>query len=650
MTQRVADFLEFLKKEEYKKEVCRGEDPPAPDSQADAMTVAESFCALLQKQTPRLYPFDRFGFNYTYIRGLGHKRSGNTTPDYAFVLQHGFAGLFERIEVARKNVDAEGLEMLAAGEKCLKGALELCERYRLHAEKEGLMEMAAALGRVPMQGAQSLYEALLILKIMQFTLRLADVDHIGWGRMDQYLEPYYALTDRETAKELIEEFFISINLDTHLYFGIQQGDNGQSLMLGAPFNDLSFLILEASEELCLIDPKINVRVDKHTPLDIYRKCTRLTKKGLGFPQYNNDDIVIPALEKLGYDPEDAADYTVAACWEFIIPAKGGDIPNRDKLVFPRLVRQVMMDKLCTVENFEDLLTEVDAAIAAEAEQLIVQGLNRHQFTRSPYFSMFISPCIERGRDYTRYGAKYNNLGFHGVGISDATNALYAVKRAVYEERIVSPDELLAALEANFEGYDALRTTLRAYPKMGDNEDAVDSLAAFLLNSYSRHMNGKPDGAGGICRAGTGSAMEYLRCAVDLGATAEGRRAGECFACGFSPSLSFPTKGPLSVISSFTKYPLTDICNGGPLTMELHQNVFRNSEGEEKVARLVQRFIERGGHQLQLNAVDPERLQAALEHPEAHRDLIVRVWGWSGRFVELDHEYQKHIMARTQYQV
>jgi formate C-acetyltransferase len=105
-----------------------------------------------------------------------------------------------------------------------------------------------------------------------------------------------------------------------------------------------------------------------------------------------------------------------------------------------------------------------------------------------------------------------------------------------------------------------------------------------------------------------------------------------------------------VISSFTKYPLTDICNGGPLTMELHQNIFRNADGEEKVARLVQRFIERGGHQLQLNAVDPERLQAALEHPEAHRDLIVRVWGWSGRFVELDHEYQKHIMARTQYQV
>ncbi len=651
MTERVAAFKAFLEKREYQAEICRGSEPVPPTHTDDEATVAERFCQLLKRQTPKIYPLDRFGFNYTYIRALGKGRGGNTTPDYEGMLGEGFDGIRRRIEAAKETVGAEGREFLEAGEKCIAGVLDLCERYRLYAEKTGHQQLAAALRQVPAKGARTLYEALVTLKIVQFTLRLADVDHVGWGRMDQYLYPYYLKEqNREAALELIEEFFISINLDTYLYFGIQQGDNGQSLMLGSPFNELSFIILDASAELCLIDPKINVRVDKNTPIEIYRRCTDLTKKGLGFPQYCNDDVVIPALKKLGYAPKDAEDYTVAACWEFIIPAKSADLPNRGNMVFPRVVREVMVEHLADCKSAKELYEYVEAAIAAESAVQIEKGKSRYHFTLSPYLSMLIRPCIERGLDFARRGALYHNMGFHGVGISDAAGALYAAIRAVFEERIVTAEELIDALEKNFEGYEELRRTLRAYPKMGDNEDAVDSVAAFLMQSYSKHMNGVSDGVGGTCRAGTGSAMEYLRCAKDLGATAEGRGANEPFSCSFSPALGFSTRGPLSVIASFTKHPMVDICNGGPLTMELHHNIFRNPDGEEKVARLVQRFIARGGHQLQLNAVDPTRLQAALEHPEQHRDLIVRVWGWSGRFVELDPEYQQHILARAHYQI
>ncbi len=657
MTERIKRMRVHLMARDYRKEMTYGTEPLPPSSEASFAEVTDVFVKMMEMQSPKLYPDDRFGFNFTYSRPQRHARFGNLTPNHEYLLRHGLSGILSRIAAAKERADAEGKAFLEAGERSVHGALALAERYRRYAALAGAEELAFALEQVPYHGARNLYEALLMIKFLHFTLRLSDGDHIGLGRMDQYLLPYYASETKETALELIEEFFISLNRDSYLYNGMQQGDNGQSLMLGGynskgeeQFNELSEVILTASLELNLIDPKINLRVSKNTSEYIYRLGTKLTKLGLGFPQYCNDDVVVPALIKLGYEPEDAYDYTVAACWEVIIPGKGADFPNRSMVVFPALVRQVMMEHLPECENYEQLLSLVDSAIAEECTGLINRYDQWMTCAPYPYFSLFIDPCIERGRDATHRGAKYCNFGFHGVGISDGANALYAVKRAVFEDKIVSAEQLLAAMERNFEGDTALQNTLRSYPKMGDNDDGVDVAAAALMASYSRHMNGRKNLFGSICRAGTGSAMEYVRASKHLGATAEGRAAGFPFSCSFSPALNSGTKGPLSVIASFTKHPLTEICNGGPLTMELHHNIFRNEIGEEKVARMVQTFVQRGGHQLQLNAIHPERLQAALEHPEEHRELIVRVWGWSGRFIELDPAYQQHIIKRTSYNI
>ena len=163
---------------------------------------------------------------------------------------------------------------------------------------------------------------------------------------------------------------------------------------------------------------------------------------------------------------------------------------------------------------------------------------------------------------------------------------------------------------------------------------------------------KPNGGfpNSVWRAGTGSAMEYIRCARQCPATADGRNAGAPFSSSFSPAITTRLSGPLSVIQSFTKYDLTRIANGGPLTMEVHDTVFRNPEGEKKVAQLVKAFVHLGGHQLQLNSINRERLLDAQAHPENYPNLIVRVWGWSGYFCELDREYQDHIIARTEFTV
>ena len=442
-------------------------------------------------------------------------------------------------------------------------------------------------------------------------------------------------------------------MDSDLYPGMQQGDNGQSMVLGGltpdgkdGFSRLSALCLQASLELKVIDPKINLRVSKNTPLSIYELGTRLTKQGLGFPQYSNDDVVIPGLEKLGYRTEDARDYAAAACWEFIIPGKGMEIPNIDALCFAKVVRDVIVRALPQASGYESIREQVKAEIRARVDEMCENTKNLYIYP-APFLSLMMEGCVEQGKDVS-LGCVYNNYGFHGAGLSTAADSLAAVKKYVFDTGEVSRQELLDAMEKDFEGHDRLLHLLRyEAPKMGNNDPLADSIASDLLHTFSEALKGRRNERGGCFRAGTGSAMYYLWFSRDLGATPDGRRAGEGFACNYSPSLFARNKGPVSIVKSFTKPDLSEVVNGGPLTLELHDTLFRNEESISKVAALVKSFVDLGGHQLQLNSVNRDTMLDAQKHPEKYRNLIVRVWGWSGYFVELDKDYQDHIIKRAE---
>ena len=249
------------------------------------------------------------------------------------------------------------------------------------------------------------------------------------------------------------------------------------------------------------------------------------------------------------------------------------------------------------------------------------------------------------------GGKYNNFGIHGTGISTAADSLAAIKKYVFEEKSIGKADLIRAIDENFENTPELLHKLRfEAPKLGNNDDFVDSIATELLDAFSDALKGKTNCRGGIYRAGTGSAMEYYSSSKDVGATADGRKKGEPYGCSFSPAITCNCEGPLSCIQSFTKFDLTKIINGGPLTLEIHDTVFSNNQGIKKVAQLVKAFIHLGGHQLQLNSVNRDRLLDAEAHPENHKNLIVRVWGWSGHFTELDKPYRDHIIKRTEFKV
>ena len=573
-----------------------------------------------------------------YIHELGFM--SNLSPNYYDTIG---VGLLKKRESADEY-----------GKKAIDNIIALSDKYLEEAKKQGREDLVEILTQVPRYPARNFREALQFFRILHFSLWLEGNYHNTVGCFDRYMYKYLkADMDKgvytyDTALELLEDFFLSFNKDSDIYVGVQQGDNGQSMMLGGidkdgndVYNLLSELCLKASCNNKMIDPKINLRVSKNTPADRYTEATKLTKAGLGFPQYSNDDVVIPALEKMGYSHNDAVNYTVAACWEFIIPNVGADVANIAALSYPKAVDTALHNSLEKANSYNEFFNSVKAEIEKECDS-ICSNIKDLWFIPSPFMNVLMDCDIYNG-------GKYNNFGIHGTGIATAADSLAAIKKYVFEEQSVSKAELLAAVDSNFENTPELLHKLRfEAPKLGNNDDFVDSIATELLDTFGNALKGKTNCRGGIFRAGTGSAMYYLWHANEIGASADGRKAKEPFGTNYSVSLFAKVKGPVSVIASMTKQHFENAMNGGPLTLEFHQSIFADDDGIQKVGLLVKNFIDRGGHQLQLNTVNLDKMLDAQKHPENHRQLVVRIWGWSAYFVELDKEYQDHLIARQEF--
>ena len=640
---------------------------------------AEMLAALMRAEQPVILPGEKIVFTRTVTEvpeiftpqewdGIKashyiHERGTvcNISPDYETTIRLGLDARKAEIasRLADDSLDQEQRIFLGSVALCIEAVQELTGRYAAHAREAGQADTAQVLEAVRTRGARSLREALQLLRILHFAIWEAGNYHNTLGRFDQYMYPYFrhdidsgVLTEEE-AFDLVEEFFLACNKDSDLYPGMQQGDNGQSMVLGGRaangdylFNRLSEMCLRASCELELIDPKINIRVDADTPDEIFFLGSQLTRKGLGFPQYSNDDVIVPGLMKKGYSEQDARNYVVAACWEFIIPNHAMDIPNIDAVSLIGCVREVLPE-LEQCPDYAAFYGRVERKIAEKADAICRKHRNLY-IAPAPMMSLLMDGTIERAQDIS-LGSRSNNYGLHGTGIATAADSLAALRKFYFEERRFDAPTLLSALEDDFRGAPELQRLLRREaPKMGQDDDYADSIGRDLLASFARALEGRRNERGGIYRAGTGTAMYYVFHAAGLGATPDGRSAGEMIPANYSPSLFIDQRGPVSVIKSFTKPRLEDVVNGGPLTLEFDQSVFNNEESVRKLGMLVKTYIALGGHQLQLNTVSREKLLDAKVHPERHRNLIVRVWGWSGYFVELDECYQNHVIDRIEF--
>ncbi len=656
MKNNIDRLLNVLKKKEYKSQRYDNAIPQIDETIPEPECSVEYLCKFLKNEKPVIYDCDIIGFN-RYQKNTWDKKTahGNFVPDYAMFLKYGFYGMYEYIKSKKSSADSEQSKFICNALKALEAILELMKKYRSVAEGT----LKAALDNLLKGAPKTYHEAAITLKLIQYILHIMPINHVTFGRFDQYMYPFYKSdiekgVTREELLYITKAFFVNINFDTDMYFGRQQGDNGQSMVLGGydengndEFNDLSDLCMEASLSLSLIDPKINLRVSKKTPFERYVQGTYMTKEGLGFPQYCNDDVVVPGLIRLGHSPKEAHNYCVAACWEYIMPNRL-DITNYASMVFPKMVDSAVHEHLTQCKTFDEFMDYVKENIDARARALH-DMVKDHVFVPNTVYSLFFAPCVEKLCDYSECNAPCN-FGFHGTGIANGADALAAIKKLVFDEKGIEAQALVDALNADFKGYETLRSKLLACPKMGNNDDYVDDIASKLMETYCICMDKRTLPSGGKLRPGTGSALGYISTGKSTAATADGRYAGTPFSSSFSPSITAHTSGLLSVIQSFTKYDMSRIINGGPLTIEIHDTVFRNDYGIEKVAKLVEAFVALGGQQLQLNSINRDRLIEAQAHPELHPDLIVRVWGWSGYFNELDVEFQNHIISRTEYTV
>ncbi|MDO4570103.1 MAG: pyruvate formate lyase family protein [Planctomycetia bacterium] len=685
MTPRIESLRQFLlekKHHAFRRTVDWGALPSPRGSRCARAADVLRMMLAEEARTPVIFPDERIVFTRTcanlpermtqsemeYLRQNAYFHEMgvvfNLSPRFEIALSRGLDALrdqtLERKERALREKDEEGIEFLNAVESGINAVCALAESYIQEARRQGRDDIVRTLEQVPRKPARDFREALQFLRILHYALWCEGAYHNGFGRFDQFMFPYLkadidsgALTHEE-AFELLEEFFLSCNRDSDLYVGVQQGDNGQSLMLGGvdkngddATNILTHMALKASCELKLIDPKINLRVSKSTPDALYEEAVELTKQGLGFPQYANDDVVVPGLVQLGYTLEDARDYAVAACWEFIIPGVGMDIPNIAAVSFPAVVDEAMRSaEGRAADSFESFMHVVRERLFARADA-IAASLESVDMLPCPFVSMMCDGRIEKARDMA-HGSKYNNFGIHGVGFAPAVDSLAVIRKAVFEEKRVSLAELANMVDSNFVGHESFLAFARhEVPKFGCDDDSIDPIGTRLLDDFADSWENRINCRGGIYRVGTGSAMYYIWYAEELPASPDGRLAKTPLPANYAPSLGVQTPGPISVVKSFTKPNLSRVINGGPLTIEIHDSVFRDGEGVKKVAQLIKLFILRGGHQMQINTLNRDVLLDAQRHPENHAQLIVRVWGWSGYFVELDTPYQEQIIQRAE---
>ncbi len=646
--------------------------------------MAEHFRAMCQAEVPVVFPEEKITFTRTNrnvtpaysfediqaefdTEGKFYNVINNVCPDYSILLEKGLSGIREEI--------FDQMEGASPGERdCLEGWLitiqsieELTERYCSEAERVGNRYAAGILQSVPMGPARSFGQALQSIRLISSMFYLMGNYQIGFGRIDQYLIPFYredissGRLTREEAEELVEAFFLSLNRDTDLYFGIQQGDNGQSMMLGGVrpdgsdgVNELTYLFLRISGRLKLIDPKINLRIDSHTPGDLLLLGCELTRAGLGFPQYSNDEVVIPALVKAGYALEDARNYTVAACWEFIIPGQGLDIVNQGAVSFPYAVNAALMSP--DIESMDE--AQMERIIRNNIHEQVKNILqNRDQYLLpSPLISLFFHGTMEARKDITEC-AKYKNRGIHGAGSANGADALCIMRNLIRQGKQGELAHLKEAVSRNFEGFEKELDYLKnETPKVGNGDPRTDQELARLFEWFAEtcdHYSGK----GCRIRPGSGSAQFYIwlvnrandwTLEPTVAATIDGRRQGEPFPSSLAPASGVKVRGLMSVLQSFSSIDYSRIMNGGPITVEFSPATLSTREGLEKLAEILRYFVKLGNQQLQLNVLDYRILCDAMRHPEKHSNLIVRVWGWSGYFCELAPEFQRQIINRHRY--
>jgi len=603
----------------------------------------------------------------------------------------------ERLDFLNDPKASDKAEQLQAMNIACDAAIIFAERHADLAEtmaatetdpqrRKELLNIAAICRHVPANRPRTFHEAVQ----MYWFVHLGTITELnGWdamspGHLDQHLYPFYesdladAVLDREKAKELICCLWIKVNNHTAppkvgvtakesgTYNDFTQINLGGLNIYGADAsNEVSYICLEASDELHLLQPQPSVHISQQTPERFLKAATRVIRKGYGYPSVFNTDAVIMEQVRVGKSVEDAREGGTSGCIETGAFGKEAYILT-GYLNIPKVLevtlnngRDQLTDEMITIETgdpttFTDF-EELYSAFTRQLEYVINLKLRVNnyiermyaKYSPAPFLSVVIHDCIENGKDYYDGGPRYNTNYIQCCGIGTVTDSLSALKSHVFDDKSISMEKLLSALKNNFADDEALRLKLwNKTPFYGNDDDRADGIMKKVYSSLYEHIDGKANTKGTVYHLNMLSTTCHVYFGSMLGASANGRFANLPESDGTSPSHGADRNGPTAVIKSLSK--MDQLKSGGTLlNQRFLPSVLSSEQDLQKLGSLVRTYFTLGGHHIQFNVVDTATLKKAQQHPDEYRNLLVRVAGYSDYFVDLDKEHQEEIISRTE---
>ena len=574
-------------------------------------------------------------------------------------------------------------------------AQEMAENAQSH-RKDELLEISNICSKVPYEPALSFKEAIQSVWFIQLILQIESNGHsLSYGRFDQYMYPYLkadlekgVITDEE-AVELLTNLWIKtltinkVRSQAHtfssagspMYQNVTIG--GQTPDKKDAVNKLSFLVLKSVAQTRLPQPNLTVRYYNGLNKEFLDECIEVMKLGTGMPAFNNDEIIIPSFIDLGVKEEDAYNYSAIGCVETAVPGKWGyRCTGMSYQNFPRILLAVMNDGVDVtsgkrfvegygyfrdMKSFEELQDAWDKSIREITRlSVIVENavdLASERDVPDILCSTLTQDCIGRGKTIKEGGAVYDFISGLQIGIANMADSLAAIKKLVFEEKKITPQQLWDALQDDFmseENQKIQSMLINEAPKYGNDDDYVDQLVVEAYDSYINEIKKYPSTryqrgpVGGIRYAGTSSISANVGQGYGTMATPDGRKAHTPLAEGCSPAHAMDKNGPTAVFKTVSKLPTHEITGGVLLNQKVTPQMLATEENKEKLEMIIKTFFNRlHGYHVQYNVVSRETLIDAQKNPEKHRDLIVRVAGYSAFFNVLSKATQDDIIERTE---
>jgi len=629
---------------------------------------------------------------------------GEITPDYEDqIFEKGFGGIIAEAKFYLEQIEPispENIEKIHFYQSAIitsRALIRLGERYALKAEelakaepdpdrKMELLQIAENCRWVPANPPKTFWQAMQMVWFVQVGRAIVEsAPAFNLGRFDQAMYPYYehdlerGMLTQEQAQELVEclwiklsEWVWAISSNTARYFAgycaFQNLTVGGRKRDGSDgVNDLSYMCLHATANVRTHQPGLSVRIHPDCPEEFLLEVCRLIRLGTGFPAVHNDQVGAAMMLAAGLSPADARDWNNCGCvvphsrkvgeWtaaahlnlasalEFALNDGRGRLDNEQ-----RGLKTGDPASFKTFEDFEQAYYRQLSYLVKQAviATVIAQDVHAEMAPR-PFLSTLVDGCLEKGKDLSKGGALYNvGAVLTGIGVADVANSFAVIEELVFKKRAVTLKDLCEALDHNWQGYEGLRSIALKCPKYGNDDDRVDHFALEITNYYHQEIRSYKDWYGQPFNSAFMGISNYIPAGAVVGATPDGRLARTPLTEGCSPHTGTDVTSPTAAMKSVAKINHESHSGGTLLNIKLSPDALKTDKDLTNLAAMIRGYFELGAFHVQFNVISPETLRAAQQRPEEHQDLLVRVAGYSTRFVTLSKEVQDAIIARTTY--